>query len=130
MTGAEQTAILKNAATASMAGQHGPAGKAAKAANAHGMHKADGKSAKTYRLVAPVEAPFQLAEFVGKQVEVRGTITPQPTPADEVKDTTRTAQGDVATVDSPATDFEDDHKALTISTITEIADSCAADSNN
>ena len=130
MTGAEQTAILKNAAMASMAGQHGPAGQAATQANAHGMHKADGKNGKTYRLVAPVEAPFQLAEFVGKQVEVRGTIAPQPTPADEVQDAPRAAQGDATTVESPATDFEDDHKALTISTITKVADSCAADSSN
>jgi hypothetical protein len=106
MTGAEQTALLTKAA------------------------KAAGKSGKTYRLVAAADASFQLAEFVGKQVEVRGTMTPQPIAADEVNESPRAAKGDATTVDSPATDFDDDHKALTVTSITKVADSCAADSSN
>jgi len=131
MTGAEQTALLTKVSMPSMAGHHGTVDKAAdKAGAAHAAHKAEGKDGKTYRLVARAQSQFQLAEFVGKQVEVRGTIAPQPTPADEVKDTARAAQGDTTVVDSPATDFDDEYKALTVLSISKTADSCADDSDN
>lgn len=131
MTGAEQTALLTKASMTAMAGHHADADRTAgTSAVGHGAHKAEGKDGKTYRLVARAQSQFQLAEFVGKQVEVRGTIAPQPTPADEVKDTARAPKGDTTVVDSPATDFNDEYKALTIATITRIADSCTADSDN
>lgn len=131
MTGAEQTALLTKASMAAMAGHHASADKAAgTAATAHGAHKAEGRDGKTYRLVARAQSQFQLAEFVGKQVEVRGTIAPQPTPADEVKDTARAAKTDTTVVNSPATDFDDEYKALTVLSISKIADSCTGDSEN
>jgi hypothetical protein len=135
-TGAEQTALLKKASRTSPSTRAGempqqtarqgterstaPSGASAATSEHHDARHGD---ASTYRLVAPGDSSFELVKFIGQQVEVRGTINPQPVPRDEVDDENRPAS-DRAVVAPPSTDFEDDHKALMVMTITKIADSC------
>lgn len=139
-TGSEQTALLKKVSPAAQSTRAGEDAQRTAQSSAEAAGQQSGSRAEaadrrdrwdaeagTYRLVAAAQSSFELVKFIGQQVEVRGTVNPQPVPSGQVDQASRPSQGQQGqptTVDSPSTDFSDDYKALTVTSITKIADSC------